>query len=107
MSRPAALIENRSRMLSSAVLTGHEGDLVLVRITLDAKLLEEVLEALTSVSFPVNPQLLHKGANTTVEFPAYSSRLDEVRQLLADGGFESVRFETVDMLAAIQAQGSS
>jgi hypothetical protein len=61
-------------------LCGAEGNLVLVRITTEARQLEEVLEAVADLPFPVNPEIRHHGAGSTVEFPAYSSRLEDVRQ---------------------------
>ncbi|MCW5978796.1 MAG: hypothetical protein KIT09_12000 [Bryobacteraceae bacterium] len=77
-------------------LTGREGELVSVRIHVEPRLLEELLDALASVSFPVNPQIFHHAAvgyvypdgreevvsTTLVEFPAFSSHLPEVREAL-------------------------
>ena len=64
------------------VLRGSEGDLVLIRIATEARHLEEVLEAVADLPFPVNPEIQHHGAGSTVEFPAYSNRVDEVREAL-------------------------
>lgn len=73
----------------SPVLGGAEGELVSVRVFVQPRLLEELLEALASVSFPVNPQIYHQpGPNTLVEFPAYTGRLSEVRNVLTDWGFD-------------------
>ncbi len=68
-------------------LTGSLGELVSVRIELPWRQLEDVLETLAGVSFPVNPSIRHGSAVTTVEFPAYSGQLDEVRAAL--NGWES------------------
>ncbi len=77
-------------------LSGSEGELVSIRICVEPRLLEDLLEALARVSFPVNPQIYHQAgigyvytdgreevvAATMVEFPAFSSRLPEVRDVL-------------------------
>ncbi len=60
-------------------LRGAEGDLVLVRIETEARQLEEVLDLVAELPFPVNPEIRHQGAASAVEFPAYSSRVDSVR----------------------------
>jgi hypothetical protein len=82
-------------------LFGREGELISVRISTEPRLLEDLLEALASLHFPVNPQLYHKLAQVTVEFPAYSERIDEVRQLLARHGFDANSLELSRGLAAI------
>jgi len=71
------------------LLSSREGRLVTVRISADARRLEDLLETLAELTFPVNPQILHHfdGANTAVEFPAFDSRIPEVRQALENGGF--------------------
>lgn len=61
-------------------LRGSEGELVLVRIATEARQLEEVLEAVADLPFPVNPEIQHQGAGSTVEFPAYSNHVEEVRE---------------------------
>jgi hypothetical protein len=68
-------------------LTGREGQLVLVRVDTDPRLLEDVLECLAGVNFPINPQIYH-GLPTTVEFPAYEQHLYEVREALRAFGLE-------------------
>ena len=65
-----------------AALFGREGELVSLSIVTDPKLLEELLEALASLDFPVNPQLYHRPAEVLVEFPAYSNQVEHVRQAL-------------------------
>jgi hypothetical protein len=63
---------------SASVLCGSEGELVSVSISVDPRNLEALLESLASIDFPINPQIYH-GARTTVEFPAYAGRLQQVR----------------------------
>lgn len=84
-------VTDRSCLPSS--IRGSEGDLVLVRITADARHLEEVLEAIAELPFPVNPEINHTlgGARRpVVEFPAYSQRVADVRDLLRDRGLPEV-----------------
>ncbi len=68
-------------------LFGLEGELVSLSISVEPRLLEDLLEALARLDFPVNPQLYHRPAHVTVEFPAYSTRVDEVRNALRRHGF--------------------
>lgn len=66
-----------------AALFGREGELVSLRIATEPKLLEELLEALASLDFPVNPQLYHRPTEVLVEFPAYSNQVERVREALS------------------------
>jgi len=74
-------------------LKGAEGELLSIAITVEPRLLERLLDALAGLDFPINPQIYHQAAIvhkyadgrqqvqpvTMVEFPAYASRLTEVR----------------------------
>ena len=91
-------------------LQSSEGELVNVSICVEPRLLERLLDALGLVSFPINPQIYHQagigyvypdgheetGPATMVEFPAYSDRLPEVRNVLRTRGLPA---------EAIQARG--
>jgi hypothetical protein len=68
-------------------LFGLEGELVSLRITVEPRLLEDLLETLSSLDFPVNPQLYHRHAEVSIEFPAYSAQVDHVRNTLRRDGF--------------------
>ena len=68
-------------------LFGREGELISLMIATEPKLLEDLLEALASLDFPVNPQLYHRPAEVLVEFPAYSSQVEQVRDALLRQGF--------------------
>ena len=57
-------------------------------VATDPKLLEDLLEALASLDFPVNPQLYHRPTEVLVEFPAYLSQVERVREALARQGFD-------------------
>ena len=70
-----------------------EGDLVSLRIAVQPRSLEHLLEALTTLDFPVNPQLYHRPAEVIVEFPAYSDHVNEVRTTLGHEGFDAVGLE--------------
>ena len=74
---------------SEAALFGREGELISLSIATEPKLLEDLLEALASLNFPVNPQLYHRPAQVRVEFPAYSSQVEQVRQALVRQGFDA------------------
>jgi hypothetical protein len=74
-------------------LFGLEGELVSLRIRVEPRLLEDLLEALSSLDFPVNPQLYHRPAQVTVEFPAYSAQVEHVREALRGNGFNPQSLE--------------
>jgi hypothetical protein len=73
----------------SAALLGREGELISIRISVEPKLLEDLLEALALLDFPVNPQLYHRPGLTTVEFPAYSAQLRNIRDVLGRHGVDT------------------
>jgi hypothetical protein len=61
-----------------------------VRITVDPRHLETLLEALGGLPFPVNPSISHHTGpkpDAVVEFPAYEDTLAEVRARLMKAGF--------------------
>jgi hypothetical protein len=76
-----------------------QGDLVSLRISVEPRLLEDLLETLAELDFPVNPQLFHGCGEVTVEFPAYSDRVDEVRNGLRSNGFDPGALEVSHVLA--------
>ena len=82
------------------MLSGNEGVLVSVSVDVDARSLESLLDVLSQVTFPINPQIYH-GAVTTVEFPAYESRLEEVRLTLQSEGLRPSRVRAVSMLTKV------
>jgi hypothetical protein len=77
-----------------------EGELVSVRIRVEPRLLEELLECLAQIDFPINPQIYH-GRPTEVEFPAFASRLREIEGVLRSGGFGTGVVSVSPMLDAI------
>jgi hypothetical protein len=69
-------------------LSGAEGTLVSVSISVAPSRLEGLLDALAHLDFPINPQICHgPGPETVVEFPAYERRLEEIRGMLETCGF--------------------
>lgn len=99
-------------------LTGAEGELVSVRISVEPRLLEKLLDSLASLEFPINPQIYHNAAmvyvyadgrkvvepTTTVEFPSYATRLAEVRAALQRGGFDPARMSAKNMLEDLHSE---
>ena len=63
-------------------LRGERGDLLSVSIAVDAHHLEDLLEQLSSIAFPINPELKHCPPVTRVEFPVFSGQLEEVLRAL-------------------------
>ena len=80
-------------------LFGREGELIVLRISVEPKLLEDLLECLATLEFPVNPELFHRQAGVIVEFPAYAARVDDVRRTLLDRGFNPDCLELSRVLA--------
>jgi hypothetical protein len=92
---------------SAAPLSGSEGELVAVSISVSPHDLEALLEGLACVDFPINPQIHHaegaSEAGTIVEFPAYSGGLSQVRAALASAGFDPEAIRVRRMLDEIQS----
>ena len=90
-------------------LFGQDGELVSVCVSVEPRLLEDLLEALAALEFPVNPQLYHNAngtadqtAQVSVEFPAYAPQLDKIRGVLARNGFDPATFTHQPVLARAQ-----
>jgi hypothetical protein len=104
---------------SNAFLAGAEGPLVSVSVSVEPARLEELLDALAQLAFPINPQIYHDAAvvyryadyheesepTTLVEFPAYEARLPEIRSVLAARGFPANAVEATRMLEEIHTDG--
>ena len=85
--------------ISDTTLFHPQGDLVSLKISVEPRSLEDLLETLAELDFPVNPQLYHRPGSVTVEFPAYSNHLDEVRDGLRGHGFNAGSLEVARVLA--------
>ena len=77
-------------------LYGAEGSLFSLRVTVEAHLLEELLESLAEAPFPINPEIQHhaeidRGGTIApavhVEFPAWQSQISILRDLLSRAPF--------------------
>jgi len=101
----------------SPALHGSEGELVSVSVTVEPRDLEDLLEALAALDFPINPQIYHDAAvvyvdrgggqreepATIVEFPAYAGGLPKIRSVLEASGFGSQAVSVSPMLDEIRA----
>jgi hypothetical protein len=70
-----------------APLAGAQGELFTVSIITEPRNLESLLDRLGESQFPIDPQIYHDAhvdghPATLVEFPAYATWLDEVRNLI-------------------------
>jgi len=103
---------------ASPALSGSEGTLVSVSISVAPRYLESLLEALAQVSFPINPQIYHDAAvvylypdqhqeteaATLVDFPAYAGQLDEVKSAVRAFGFDPSAIQVTGMLDDIHSE---
>ena len=85
-------------------LRGTDGELVSVRITVEPRLLERLLDVLAELSFPINPQLYHGAPATIIEFPAWAGRVPEIEGALTRSDFDSGCLGVRGMLADIRWQ---
>jgi hypothetical protein len=89
-------------------LVGNEGELESVSIAVDPRLLEQLLDALAGLPFPVNPQIYHDASvsepATIVEFPAYAARVAEIRDAVAARGFDPASVWAKNMLEQIHCE---
>lgn len=103
---------------SFPALLGSEGELVSVRVCVEPRSLEALLDALAGLSFPVNPQIYHQAGVgyvypdgreeivpvTLVEFPAFSGRVGEVRQVLRAVGLSAAAIDVRSMLDELRSE---
>jgi hypothetical protein len=88
-------------------LCGAGGELISVSISVEPSGLEDLLETLALLSFPVNPEIDHAAQpDTIVEFPAYAGDLDEVLRALENAGFDRSRVTVRSMLEEIHARSA-
>jgi hypothetical protein len=104
---------------TSPLLGGVEGALVSVSVYSEPSCLEELLDALARLDFPINPQIYHDAvliyhypdhheeneAVTLVEFPAYESHLAEIRNVLESFGFPAGSVHSTAMLDELRSDG--
>jgi hypothetical protein len=101
---------------ASPALHGSEGELVSISVTVEPRDLEDLLEALATVEFPISPQIYHDAAviyigpdgaergehSTLVEFPAYAEWVPKIGAVLEACGFENGAISVASMLDQIQ-----
>ena len=101
----------------SPSLNGSEGALISVSVSVEPRYLEDLLEALARLQFPINPQIYHDAAvrylyadgreeiepTTLVDFPAYASRLPEIQKVFEAAGFSPDNLHVTSMLEEIHA----
>jgi len=104
--------------MSASALSGRDGTLLSVSISVDPRHLESLLEALAQLTFPINPQIYHDAAliyhfpdnheeteaTTLVEFPAFEAQLEAVRGALEAFGFDPNSLHVTGMLDEIHAE---
>jgi hypothetical protein len=88
---------------TSLPLAGAEGALVSVSVSVEPRRLEQLLDALAQLEFPINPAIYHDGPATLVEFPAYENRLPEIRQMLESRGFPAACMNATAMLEQLHS----
>src|SRR5271170_5374069 len=82
-------------------LEGAEGALVSVSVSVEPRRLEQLLDTLAQLEFPINPAIYHDRPATAVEFPAYESRLHGIRAMLESHGFPADSVHTTAMLEQV------
>jgi len=109
-----------SSLAGNLALETSEGALISISVSVEPRLLEELLEALARLQFPINPQIYHDAAlryvyadgreeilpTTLVEFPAYAGRLPEIQSVLEAYGFPPDSLQVTSMLDEIQTSGA-
>ncbi|MCC6389639.1 MAG: hypothetical protein IT167_03470 [Bryobacterales bacterium] len=90
---------------------GFAGDLLSVRVTVEAFLLEYLLDALAEAPFPINPEIHHHAEieqdgrrlpAVHVDFPAWRHQVDQIRALLRGRPFQA-GLQVSSMLQDIRA----
>ena len=66
---------------------GSETDAVTVRLSVEPQALEELLDALAHLDFPVDPRIIHRTDLVCVEFPSSLCHAAQVEEAFA--GFKS------------------
>ena len=101
---------------AASSLSGRDGELVSVHIRTEPRRVECVLDALTRLPFPTNPEIYHQAVAayiygdgreerrnlTIVEFPAFSDQLGMVREALSSAGISPEEAHVRSMLESIQ-----
>ena len=87
---------------STHSLAGRDGELVLIRITVEPRALERLLESLAETSYHLNPQVFpNSPEGARVEFPAYESWIGLIGEGIRKSGLEPVEFEATRMITKL------
>ena len=94
------------RLAPNPPLSGVEGTLVSVSVSVAPPRLEALLDALARLDFPINPEICHDAGTpecpaVRVDFPAYEKRLPEIRGVLEACGFPPDAVAAAPMLDSI------
>lgn len=93
---------------TSSTLVGTDGELISVSIPVEPSSLEDLLEALASLEFPVNPDIYHEAEPATVvEFPAYAGDLSAIRDALRRSNFDASAIRVRGMLEQIHSRAAA
>jgi len=79
-------------------LFGLEGELVSLRIRVEPKHLEDLLEALALLDFPVNPQLYHRPGSSNCGVSGLFRPPGEVGDAIRNHGFKQESLEVSRIL---------
>lgn len=83
-------------------LTGRDGELILLRISVEPRLLERLLEALAETSCHINPQVFPNTAQgARVEFPAYEGWVALIEASLRRAGLRPLEFAATRMISQL------
>ncbi len=74
--------------------------MVLVWVSVEPRQLEDLLEVLAGLEFPVNPELRHRTGHVLVDFPAYGGHVREIRETLERYGFDPRGLDVFRILEA-------
>ena len=107
----------RATLAAPVSLASAEGELLAVRISIEPRWLEKLLDALAHLEFPISPQIYHQAAlryiyadgherwepTTTVEFPAYARWLPSLQGTLEQAALPGARLAARSMLEDLKA----
>jgi hypothetical protein len=86
----------------SPSLAGPDGELILLRITVDPRQLERLLEALAETSYHINPQMFpNSPQGSVVEFPAYEGWVEGIEARLRAVGLSGALMESTRMVTRL------
>jgi hypothetical protein len=75
-------------------------NLIVARVLVEPRHLEELLEGLAGLDFPVNPELQHRTGSVIVEFPAYAGHVEAIRNVIRRLGFDE---QSLNVFGALHA----